>query len=110
LQTLRRRNTDGRDLQKSKNARRRLPAGAISDSGFSENITDCCLSPRRTRKFFAVTHIVCGSRPRRSDEAEHGIASKSHASTSLPGAIGRTADRLFCDPGKLALIAQRIDA
>ena len=26
------------------------------------------------------------------------------------GAIGRTADRLFCDPAKLALIAQRIDA
>ncbi len=42
-------------------------------------------------------------------------ASRPKVNTALgaledSGAIGRTADRLFCDPAKLALIAQRIDA
>jgi hypothetical protein len=41
-------------------------------------------------------------------------ASRPKVNTALgaledSGAIGRTADRLFCDPAKLALIAQRID-
>jgi CRP/FNR family cyclic AMP-dependent transcriptional regulator len=41
-------------------------------------------------------------------------ASRPKVNTALSaleesGAIGRTSDRLFCDPAKLALIAQKID-